>query len=151
VEKTEIILDMALQIGSAMEYLEHNGFIHRDLVNISQAFLPEPQSVMRGNESGGRAFALPCEDECYFWSNFSVGRSTRCVFVFLFHLWAYVSSCQSPQHFGLRVCCVNFQFSMSLLLATGWGSLAGRYRRMGYWVGQPGRLVEEDGLVGGAL
>ncbi len=32
VEKTELILDMALQIGAAMEYLEKNGFIHRDLV-----------------------------------------------------------------------------------------------------------------------
>lgn len=32
VEKTELILDMAVQIGSAMYYLEKNGFIHRDLV-----------------------------------------------------------------------------------------------------------------------
>lgn len=31
VEKTEIILDMAVQVGSAMHYLEKNGFIHRDL------------------------------------------------------------------------------------------------------------------------
>ena len=31
-EKSEIILDMACQIGSAMFYLEKNGFIHRDLV-----------------------------------------------------------------------------------------------------------------------
>ena len=33
VEKTELILDMAVQIGSAMHYLEKNGFIHRDLVS----------------------------------------------------------------------------------------------------------------------
>ena len=33
VEKTEIILDMAVQICSAMRYLETNGFIHRDLVS----------------------------------------------------------------------------------------------------------------------
>ena len=32
VERTEVILDMAIQIGSAMEYLEKSGFIHRDLV-----------------------------------------------------------------------------------------------------------------------
>ena len=31
-EKNEVILDMALQICSAMQYLENNGFIHRDLV-----------------------------------------------------------------------------------------------------------------------
>ena len=34
VEKTEVILDMAVQIGSAMHYLEKNGFIHRDLVSL---------------------------------------------------------------------------------------------------------------------
>lgn len=34
VEKTEIILDMAVQVGSAMHYLEKNGFIHRDLVSV---------------------------------------------------------------------------------------------------------------------
>ena len=33
VEKSELILDMAYQIGSAMFYLEKNGFIHRDLVS----------------------------------------------------------------------------------------------------------------------
>ena len=33
VEKTEIILDMAVQICSAMKYLESSGFIHRDLVS----------------------------------------------------------------------------------------------------------------------
>ena len=32
-EKTEVILDMAVQICSAMNYLESNGFIHRDLVS----------------------------------------------------------------------------------------------------------------------
>lgn len=48
VEKTEIILDMAVQIGSAMHYLEKNGFIHRDLVreNVSRldATPPLPSS-----------------------------------------------------------------------------------------------------------
>ena len=33
VEKTEVILDFAIQICSAMTYLESNGFIHRDLVS----------------------------------------------------------------------------------------------------------------------
>ena len=35
VEKTEIILDMAIQICSAMKFLEATGFIHRDLVSVS--------------------------------------------------------------------------------------------------------------------
>ena len=33
VEKTEIILDMAIQVCSAMKFLEQNKFIHRDLVS----------------------------------------------------------------------------------------------------------------------
>jgi serine/threonine protein kinase len=32
-EKNEVMLDMALQVCSAMTCLEVNGFIHRDLVN----------------------------------------------------------------------------------------------------------------------
>ena len=35
VEKTEIILDMAIQICSAMKFLEANKFIHRDLVRLT--------------------------------------------------------------------------------------------------------------------
>ena len=31
-EKNEVILDMVLQICSAMQYLDNNGYIHRDLV-----------------------------------------------------------------------------------------------------------------------
>ena len=33
VEKTDIILDMAIQICAAMKFLEQSGFIHRDLVS----------------------------------------------------------------------------------------------------------------------
>ena len=34
VEKTEIVLDMAIQVCAAMKFLEQNKFIHRDLVSI---------------------------------------------------------------------------------------------------------------------
>ncbi len=40
VEKTEIILDMAVQVCAAMKYLEENGFIHRDLVSYSSGLEP---------------------------------------------------------------------------------------------------------------